>query len=202
MKTPLKNRMGKELSLGELMQKGVVRIMTIFAEFALYFVHISGNIPLHHVRRAIYRLSGMRIGSGSSIHMYTRFYQPGGVFIGEDTIIGEYAVLDGRAPLIIGNHVDIATGVMIYNSQHDLNADDFAEHIDGSVIIEDYVFIGPRAIILQGVSIGKGAVVAAGAVVTKDVPAYAIVGGIPAKVIGERKNKNLSYKLGRAHWFR
>ncbi|MGB9707413.1 MAG: acyltransferase, partial [Microgenomates group bacterium] len=83
----------------------------------------------------------------------------------------------------------------------DINDANF-KAIEAPVYIEDYVFIGPRAIILPGVKIGKGAVVAAGAVVTKDVPPFAIVGGVPAKIIGERKNKQLSYKLGRARWFR
>lgn len=202
MKTPLKNRMGQELTSDQVLSKGIVRVSTIFAELGLYVIHLSGHIPLHHVRRFIYRLAGMRIGKGSTIHMYTRFYNTENVMVGEDTIVGEGAILDGRAPLIIGNHVDIATEVMIYNSQHDLNANDFAEHIDASVIIEDYVFIGPRAIILPGVTIGKGAVVAAGAVVTKDVAPYSIVAGIPAKEIGDRKNKDLTYRLGRAHWFR
>lgn len=202
MKTPLKNRMGESLTLHEVIHKVVVRIQTIAAESWLYGVHLSGHVPLHHVRRCVYRLSGMRIGKGSSIHMYARFYKPSGIVIGEDSIIGEGAVLDGRESLRIGNHVDIATDVMIYNSQHDMNADDFAEHTDAPVVVEDYVFIGPRAIILPGVTIGIGAVVGAGAVVTKDVPPYAIVGGVPAKIIGERRNKNLVYKLGRAHWFR
>ena len=90
---------------------------------------------------------------------------------------------------------------MIYNTEHDINDPNF-NPVFGEVIIEDYVFIGPRAIILPGVEIGKGAVVAAGAVVTKDVPPFAIVGGIPAKIIGERKTKKLNYKIGRAMWFR
>ena len=63
------------------------------------------------------------------------------------------------------------------------------------------MFIGPRAIILPGVKIGKGAVVGAGAVVTKDVAPFKVVGGVPAKEIGERKNKNPNYKLGRARLF-
>jgi maltose O-acetyltransferase len=145
-------------------------------------------------------LAGIKIGKGSTIHTGARFYDLK-IKIGEDTIIGENVVLDGRDNIDIGNHVDIASEVMIYNSEHDINSSDF-KAISAPVTVEDYVFIGPRAIILPGVKIGKGAIVAAGAVVTKDVPPYAIVGGVPAKIIGERKNKNLNYKLGRARWFR
>ncbi|MGH7245455.1 MAG: acyltransferase, partial [Candidatus Levyibacteriota bacterium] len=114
---------------------------------------------------------------------------------------GEKAVLDVRAPLRIGNHVDIASEVMIYNSQHDVS-DPFFSAIEKEVVIDDYVFIGPRAIILPGVHIKKGAVVAAGAVVTKDVEENSIVGGVPAKEISKRMLKDYSYKLGRARWFR
>ena len=137
--------------------------------------------------------------------MGARFYNPANISIGDDTIIGEQGVFDGRNKLKIGNHVDIASQVMIYNSQHDLESNQFAEPekvVKKPVIIEDYVFIGPRSIILPGVKIEIGAVVAAGAVVTKDVVPYAIVAGVPAKIIGERKNKNLNYILGRAAWFR
>ena len=89
---------------------------------------------------------------------------------------------------------------MIYNSEHDLEKDDFSP-IEAPVEIGDYVFIGPRVIILPSVKIGKGAVVAAGAVVTKSVQDFEIVGGVPAKVIGERKHKDLHYRLGRARLF-
>ena len=133
--------------------------------------------------------------------MVSNFYYPPNISIGEDTIIGENAVLDGRDKLTIGNHVDMATEVMIYNGQHDVD-DEVFKAVNAPVIIEDYVFIGPRAIILPGVKIGTGAVVGAGAVVTKDVEAFAIVGGVPAKLIRERRNKNPNYKLGRAAWFR
>jgi len=89
---------------------------------------------------------------------------------------------------------------MIYNSEHDVNAEDFHATSD-PVIIEDYVFIGPGVIIQPRVTIRKGAIVAAGAVVAKDVEAFTIVGGIPAQKIGERKLKDLHYKLGRARLF-
>ena len=90
---------------------------------------------------------------------------------------------------------------MIYNAEHAINDEAF-KATQNPVVIDDYVFIGPRAIILPGVTIGKGAVVAGGAVVTKDIEAFNIVGGVPAKVIGERENKEPRYRLGRAAWFR
>ena len=133
--------------------------------------------------------------------MGARFYDPKNIIIGEDSIVGERAVLDGRDKLLIGNHVDIASEVMIYNSEHDVQSEDFPA-VNSPVVIEDYVFIGPRAIILPGVKIGKGAVIGAGAVVTKDVDSMNIAGGVPAKLISERKVDNLHYKLGRASWFR
>lgn len=181
------------------------RALTIIQEIEVYIMHCAGYVPSHHFRRFIYRLGGMKIGKGSSIHMGARFYNPHNIKIGKDTIVGEFSVLDGRAKLSIGDHVDIATEVMIYNSQHDINEEDFSdpEKVElGEVTIGDYVFIGPRAIILPGVNIGKGGVIAAGAVVTKDVSEYEVVGGVPAQKIGERKNKDLHYRLGRAAWFR
>lgn len=198
--TAFRDRMGRELGVSEVARKGAGRIAAIVLDFELMILRWVGYIPFHHIRRLCYRLAGMRIGRGSSIHMQANFFQPANIEIGEDTIIGNNAFLDGRAPLIIGNHTDIASEVMIYNSEHDINSEDF-HAIEEPVEIGDYVFIGPRAIILPGVKIGRGAVVAAGAVVTGDVADFAIVGGIPAKVISERKLKNPRYKLGRARWF-
>lgn len=149
----------------------------------------------------------MKIGSGSTIHMRARIYDPKNIIIGQDSIIGEKVTLDGRrqlqnsqAFLKIGDHVDIASEVMIWNSQHDLDSADMRP-IEKPVIIEDYVFIGPRVIILPGVKVGKGSVVAAGAVVTKDVISGSIVAGVSAKEIGQRNIQDLNYKLGRARWF-
>lgn len=102
--------------------------------------------------------------------------------------------LDGRGgKVIIGNNVDIATESCIWTLEHDPNSD-YHKTRGGSVVIEDYVWIASRAIILPNITIGNGAVIATGAIVTKDVPAMAIVAGVPAKVIGYRKSK-LKYKL-------
>ncbi len=197
----MKDKTGKELSSDEIASKAGNRVSTILLELEVFILHLVSLFPSHLIRRFFYRLAGIKIGSGSTIHTGTHFYNPGNIVIGEDTIVGEDAVLDGRNKLHIGNHVDIASEVMIYNAEHDVESPDF-HAVSEPVIIEDYVFIGPRAIILPGVIIGTGAVVAAGTVVTKDVSAFEIVGGVPAKVIGERKHKNLDYRLGRAAWFR
>jgi maltose O-acetyltransferase len=189
-------------------EKVLNRLATIWLEFVTGFLWWGvGNIPFHHVRRFFYRLAGMKIGSGSTIHMMARIYDPRHITIGKDTIIGERASLDGRQQLAdsqggleIGDHVDIASEVMIWTSQHDLKAPDMRA-IEAKVTIGDYVFIGPRAIILPGVTIGKGAVVAAGAVVTKDVAPQSMVAGVPAKEIAQRNLTEFSYTLGRARWF-
>lgn len=197
----MRDKNGRVLTSQEVFDKVIARIIKIILEFQIYLLHLTGNIPLHSMRKFIYQMNGIKIGKDSVIHMKARFYQPNNIIIGDDSLIGEGIVLDGRDKLIIGNHVDIATDVMIYNSQHN-TADHGFKAITGQVKIDDYVFIGPRAIILPGVNIGKGAIVGAGAVVTKNVPEFAIVGGIPAKIIGERKLKNPKYRLGRADLFR
>lgn len=195
-----KDRMEKPLTTTEASKKAVNRVFNWVLDLELLLVTWVGLVPSHLFRLLFYRLAGMKIGRGSRIHIGARFFYPGNIKIGEGTILGDNIFLDGRDRLIIGDHVDIASGVMILNSEHDINSEDFRA-ISAPVEIGDYVFIGSRAVILPGVKIGRGAIVAAGAVVTKDVPEYMIVGGVPAKEIGERKVKDLHYRLGRARLF-
>ena len=197
----MKDRMGRELTTEDVAKKALNRGVNVLLDFELMILNlISCLVPLHSVRKFFFRFAGVKIGKNSYIHMGVRFFLPINITIGEGTIIGDHVFLDGRAPLDIGNNVDIASQVLIYNSEHDVDSEGF-DPIEEPVEIADYVFIGPRAIILPGVKIGRGAVIGAGAVVTKDVEPFKIVGGVPAKVIGERKNKNPRYKLGRARLF-
>jgi len=197
----LTDKNGNSLTMGQAFKKAIVRFYNWYLDFKLLLIHfISVYIPFWSIRKTAFVLSGVKIGRGTTIHMGARFFEPKNVVIGIDTIVGAGAFLDGRDVLKIGSHVDIASEVMIYNSEHAINSPMF-EAIIEPVVIGDYVCIGPRAIILPGVTIEKGAVVAAGAVVTKSVKAFEIVGGVPAKVIGKRQKIELKYKLGRARLF-
>ena len=147
-------------------------------------------IPLRFIRTLILKILGMKIGK-SVIYGRFRIRKPNKISIGNGTVVGHYVSLDGRNKITIGNNVNISSEVMIWTMDHDHNDAKFVAG-GGPVIINDYAWISTRAIILPNIEIGKGAVIAAGAVVTKDVSPYEIVGGVPAKTIGTR-NKNLNY---------
>lgn len=192
--------MGRELSNDEVRRKMVSRFFAWWDDLLLFLLTLKGHCPFWILRKVCYQLAGLRIGGGSKIHMWARFFAPGGIKIGQGSLIGDHVFLDGRGGLTIGNNVDIASQVLIYTSEHDVQSEDMRP-VEEPVVIEDYVFVGPRAIILPGVTVGKGAVVAAGAVVTKDVAPKTIVGGVPAQVIGERRIKEFKYRLGRSRLF-
>ena len=154
---------------------------------------LLSQVPSHGMRLCGYRALGARIGEHTSIHRGCQFYQIHKLSIADNTVVNQKVVLDARSGLTIGSNVSISEQAIIYSLQHDLDDQDFV--VSGApVVIEDYVFIGSRAIILPGVHIGTGAAVAAGAVVTKDVPPYTVVGGIPAKPIRQR-SRDLRYNL-------
>ena len=109
----------------------------------------------------------------------------GDVMIGDHTRVGLHNTIIG--PVIIGNHVNLAQGITVTALNH--NFEDSNKRIDeqgvstNQVVIEDDIWIGANAVILPGVTIGHHSVVAAGAVVTKDVPPHSLVAGVPAKII-------------------
>ena len=162
--------------------------------FIALLLKCSAHFPFHHVRNFFLRwIFKLKLAKGAVIYSGFLICSPKKISIVKRTVVGYNCELDGRKGLKIGENVNISSDVKFYTLQHDYNSPDF-KAVGAPIEIGDYAWISVRAIILPGVTIGKGAVVAAGAVVTKDVPEYAIVGGIPAKVIGER-NKELNYRL-------
>ncbi|MEW5868449.1 MAG: acyltransferase [Chloroflexota bacterium] len=158
-----------------------------------FIVELAGWIPSHFIRLLIYKISGVKIGSRTSVHRMCRFYFPAGIELGNHTIINRDVLLDGRKGIKIGNNVSISEGVFVLTLEHDPNSLLF-ETRGGSVNIGDHVFIGARAMILPGTTLGDGSVIAAGSVVTHNIEAYTIVAGVPAKKIGERST-DLTYSL-------
>lgn len=170
-----------------------------WADLQLYLLTKTGEVPSHCFRNAVYRRAGVTLPRTSSLHWRSRFFCPEKLVIGENCIIGNDGFFDARDGITLGECVNIAAEVRIYTREHDIDEPYFAE-TGGPVVIDDYAYIGTRVTILPGVHIGKGAVVASGAVVTKDVPPYMLVGGVPAKVIRERSH-DLRYKLNYAKRF-
>ena len=170
-----------------------------WGDLRLFFLTALGYVPSHRIRNFFYRRSGIRLARTSSIHWRARFFTPEGLSVGENTTIGNDSFFDGRSGITIGSCVNIAGEVRLYTREHDIDDPFFAE-IGGPIVIEDYAYIGTRVTIMPGVHIGRGAVVASGAVVTKDVEPYMLVGGVPARVIRERSH-DLRYKLGYAKKF-
>lgn len=153
--------------------------------------HIITVIPSRHIRNLCIRLLGGKIGKISLFGGF-EIRNPKGLIIEDGCSIGPRVRLDARRGLIIKKNVTIACEAMIWTLQHDPNDINFKAEGD-RVLIEEYAWICSRAIILPGVTIGKAAIVASGAIVTKNVAPYSIVGGIPAKVIGYRKQQDYNY---------
>ena len=166
------------------------------------FLKWIGEIHSHHIRLFFYkRVYLIRMKKNVVVYSGCEIRNPGGLQIGNGSVIGNDAILDARAGLTIGENVVLASNVSIWTLQHDYRDPEFRcnpEHY-GPVSIQDRAWIGPNVVILHDVIIGEGAVVAAGSVVTKNVPPYTLVGGVPAKFIGERPH-NLTYKLN--GWYR
>lgn len=168
--------------------------------FILYKLKCVGKYPLGKLRVFLLKhVFLMNIQKNVTIYAGFEIRAPWNITIGEGTIIGNECKLDGRNGIVIGKNVNLSTGVWIWTQQHDYNAEDFGlDTREGQVIVEDYAWLSGRTILLPGVKIGKGAVAATGAVVTKALEPYGVYGGVPAKYICKRNDK-LSYEFSGEH---
>jgi len=173
-----------------IMNISLLRLNAFVAGFVRYISFQVGLIPSHKIRKILYKHVFMvHIEENVNIYWDCEIRAHGKLYIGKGSIIGDHAILDARRGGIrIGNNVNMSNSVSMWTDQHDYNDPFFRSRPGrrGPIIIGDRVWIGPNVTILHSVTIGEGSVIAAGAVVTKDIPPYTIVGGIPAKVIGSR----------------
>ena len=153
-----------------------------------------GRFPSRHLRALYLRGYLGQMAAGTGVQMHCRILNGRKIFLGERNVINFGCLLDGRQYTIrTGADVSIGPEATILTLGHDPQDTDFAVR-GGDVTIADRVWIGYRAIVLPGVTIGEGAVIGAGTVVTRDVAPYTIVVGSPARKVGERQ-RDLAYHL-------
>ena len=165
--------------------------LAVYYGFARYLP--ASTSPMTHwartIRRAICRPVFDYCGENVNVEKGANFATGGGISIGKGSGLGVNCLVHG--PLEIGEKVMMGPDVVILTHTHNIDRTDIPMGDQGSrvakVTIGNDVWIGMRSIIMPGVKIGNGAVIGAGAIVTKDVPDYAIVGGVPAKIIKYRK---------------
>ncbi|WP_276538599.1 acyltransferase [Dehalobacterium formicoaceticum] len=142
------------------------------------------------IRYVLLKTLAKRCGDNVAIYQNTYLLAPRGLVVGNNVSIHPMCYIDATGGIDIGNDVSIAHGTTILSSTHLFDSIEIPikdQPVDLlSTVIENNVWVGAKATILAGIKIGTGSIVAAGAVVTKDVPAKAVVGGIPAKIIKER----------------
>lgn len=141
------------------------------------------------VRRILAAKVFKRLGSDVTIHHNVLFNRGGNISVGDGALLNRYVMLDDRADIDIGPYVMVAAGVTIETHTHPF--DDFSRPIAVSgrsgrpVVIGENSVLGYNAVVMAGVNIGRRVIVGANSVVTKDVPDYHVVGGVPATVIKE-----------------
>lgn len=138
-------------------------------------------------RVSVLQAVGFKVGKGCRFRTGVKFLRRSDdVVVGERTSMNFNVILDALSPIRIGNDCQIGYNVSFTTSSHTLTTDFKTRRPDVTglpIEVEDFVWIGSNVTILGGVTIGRGSVVAAGSVVTKDVPPNVVVGGVPAKVI-------------------
>jgi acetyltransferase-like isoleucine patch superfamily enzyme len=183
---------------------GALRALRLFCIRFFNYVTNYGvaYMPSFTVRHFWYRrVMGVELGRGVGVNMRTYVWSYGprqirrsGARIGRNSRISHGCTIDLRSGLSIGENVSVSPEVMILAGSHDVQAPRF-DDIAGFVPIEDHAWIGARAVILPGITVGRGAVVAAGSVVTKSVAPMSIVAGVPAKSVGVRDPAATAYEL-------
>ena len=170
-------RLAEALGLKPVLSRVRDRSYPASAGGSLLLVTAVGRLPSASARTALYGLMGLTVGRRVHIYGGMEIRSPGRITIGDGSVVGLNAILDGREGITIGRNVNLSSEVAIWTLQHDPQAADFGTK-GGPVVVEDRAWLSFRCTVLPGVTIGEGAVVAAGSIVTKDVAPFTIVAGV------------------------
>jgi putative colanic acid biosynthesis acetyltransferase WcaF len=151
------------------------------------------HLPGHWLRQTWLRLLGVRIGAGTIIFRGTTIFGAEKLRLGERVHVGFRAVLDARGGITVADDVNLSSDVQVLTAEHNVHSPDFERRV-APVAIERHAWVATRAMVLPGVTVRHGGVVAAGGVAARDVPDNTIVGGVPARPIGQR-DADLTYQL-------
>jgi acetyltransferase-like isoleucine patch superfamily enzyme len=157
-------------------------------------VYLDEGVYLHATPNGIAIGENTFVMHHAELHVYNfRNLPNAGIKIGCDSLIGEFCLIRGPGGVTIGDHVYLSPAVHIYSSNHVFDDPRICFIDQGvttkGVTIEDECWIGAMVVILDGVTIGRHSVVAAGSVVTKDVPPYSMVAGVPAQIVRDLKEQ-------------
>jgi len=181
---------GKKLLITEKISLRDLIIRYTLRDFFLGILNRTPSSIGVFLRMVFYPLFLKKCGGGLIMRDWVTIKFPERVSLGDHVGISEYTLVDGDGGIKIGDYVRIASHVSIVSFQHNHKRTDIPIKLQGKVsrgiTIEDDVWIGTGVCVLDGVRIGEGAVIGAGSVVTKDIPAYSIAVGAPARVVKKR----------------
>lgn len=172
------------------MSKDFFRHLYMIYSWFNHLRHIFADLAPPPIRWLIWKLSLKKMGKNVFVDYGAYFRFPSKIEIGNEVMIGrDNSFIPAHAneenKIVIGNNVRLGPGIIFFGNSHDYSYLDLPDK-GGAIYIEDHVWIGGGCRILPGVTIHEGSVVAAGSVVSKDVPPYSVVAGVPAKLIKQR----------------
>lgn len=159
----------------------------------LLYNDVVTHVPSHTLRQAWLRALGARIGEGSAVLRGTIVHSPRELVIGNRTNVGWRVVLDARGGIVIGDDCVISSDTQFITGTHDVDSEDFAA-VFSPIVVGDHCWVATRTVVLGGVTMQRGAVAAAGALVCDDVAEAIVVAGIPARPV-RRRESSLTYRL-------